>query len=127
MLFESNFFEVFLKIIFGYAGSSLLCGLFCFCDQWGPLSSCSGRAFHCGGVSCGGAQALGAWATGVAPHGLSRCGSWILDTGSVVVARGLSCSAACGIFPDQGLNPCLLHWQVDSLPLSPQRSPESAF
>ena len=29
---------------------------------------------------------------------------------------GLSCSTACGIFPDQGLNPCLLHWQVDSLP-----------
>ena len=24
----------------------------------------------------------------------------------------------CRIFPDQGLNPCLLHWQVGSLPLS---------
>ena len=36
------------------------------------------------------------------------------STGSVVVAHGLSCSAACGIFPDQGLNPCPLHWQVDS-------------
>ena len=35
-------------------------------------------------------------------------------TGSVVVAHGLSCSAACGIFPDQGSNPCTLHWQVDS-------------
>ena len=23
-----------------------------------------------------------------------------------------------GIFPTQGLNPCLLHWQTDSLPLS---------
>ena len=34
--------------------------------------------------------------------------------GSVTVARGLSCSAACGIFPDQGLNPCPLPWQVDS-------------
>ena len=29
------------------------------------------------------------------------------STGSVVVAHGLSCSMACGIFPDQGLNPCL--------------------
>ena len=28
-----------------------------------------------------------------------------------------------GIFPTQGLNPGLLHWQVDSLPLSHQRSP----
>ena len=24
--------------------------------------------------------------------------------------HGLSCSAACGIFQDQGLNPCSLHW-----------------
>ena len=30
---------------------------------------------------------------------------------SVVVAQGLSCSAAYGIFPDQGLNPCPLHAQ----------------
>ena len=29
--------------------------------------------------------------------------------GSVVVAHGPSCSAACGIFPDQGANPCPLH------------------
>ena len=27
------------------------------------------------------------------------------------------------VFPDQGLNPCLLHWQADSLPLSHQGSP----
>ena len=33
-----------------------------------------------------------------------------------------SCSIARGIFPDQGLNLCLLHWQVDSLPLSHQES-----
>ena len=32
---------------------------------------------------------------------------------SVVVVHGLSCSAACGIFPDQGLNPCPLHCQAD--------------
>ena len=43
--------------------------------------------------------------------------------GSVVVAHGPSCSAACGIFPDQGLNPCPLHWQADSQPLSHQGSP----
>ena len=29
--------------------------------------------------------------------------------GSVVVAHGPSCFAACGIFPDQGSNPCPLH------------------
>ena len=30
--------------------------------------------------------------------------------GSVVVAHGLSCPVAGGIFPDQGSNPCPLHW-----------------
>ena len=40
------------------------------------------------------------------------------STDSVVVAPGLSCPRACGIFPDQALNPSLLHWQADSLPLS---------
>ena len=63
-------------------------------------------------------------------HSSSRCAGLSLSrplllrsTGSVVVARGLSCSAACGIFPDQGSNPCPLHWQVDSQPLHHQGSP----
>ena len=43
--------------------------------------------------------------------------------GSVVVAHGPNCSAACGIFPDQGSNPCPLHWQVDSQPLRHQGIP----
>ena len=43
--------------------------------------------------------------------------------GSVVMALGLTCSLACEIFPSQGLNPCLLHWQADSLLLSHQESP----
>ena len=47
----------------------------------------------------------------------SRC------AGSVVVAHGPSCSAACGIFPDQGSIPCPLHWQADSQPLRHQGSP----
>ena len=38
-----------------------------------------------------------------------------------------SAVAACRIFPDQGWNLCLLHWQADSLPLSHQRSPRSCF
>ena len=46
----------------------------------------------------------------------SRC------AGSVVLAHGPSCSAACGIFPDQGLNSCPLHWQADSQPLRHQGS-----
>ena len=47
--------------------------------------------------------------------------------GSVVVAHGSSCSTACGIFPDQGSNPCPLHWQADSQPLRHQGSPPLSF
>ena len=43
--------------------------------------------------------------------------------GSVIVAHGPSCSAACRIFPDQGSNPYPLHWQADSQPLRHQGSP----
>ena len=50
------------------------------------------------------------------------------STGLIVVAHGLSCSAACEIFlPDQRSNPCLLHWQVDSLLLSHQGSRLDSF
>ena len=59
-------------------------------------------------------------------HSSSRCAGLSLSrplllqstgsrrAGSVVVAHGSSCSAECGIFPDQGSNPCPLHWQADS-------------
>ena len=51
----------------------------------------------------------------------SRC------AGSVIVAHGPSCSAACGILPGQGSNPCPLHWQADSQPLRHQGSPTFFF
>ena len=47
--------------------------------------------------------------------------------GSVVVAHGPSCSAARGILPDKGPNPCPPHWQADSQPLRHQGSPLSMF
>ena len=46
---------------------------------------------------------------------------------SVVVMLGLSCPVACGIFLDQGLNLCSLHWQVDSYPLSHKGSPKAEY
>ena len=70
-------------------------------------------------------------------HSSSRCAglslSWPLllrstgsrRAGSVSVAQGPSCSAACGILPDQGLNPRPLHWQADSQPLHHQGSPQT--
>ena len=65
------------------------------------LSSCGVQASHCGGFSCWDSRT---WA-------------------SEVVALRLSCSAAFGIFLDQGLNLCPLHWQADSYPLYHQGSP----
>ena len=60
--------------------------------------------------------------------GFSHCGARSPGcAGSVVAAHGLSCSTACGIFPDRGSNLCLLHRQVDSLPLSHQGSPHKFF
>ena len=41
----------------------------------------------------------------------SCCGAQALGcVGSVVMSHGLSCPAVCGIFLDQGSNPCPLHW-----------------
>ena len=72
-------------------------------------------------------------------HSSSRCAGLSLSrplllqstgsrhAGSVVVAHGLSCSTACGIFPDQGSNPCPLHWQADSQPQRHQGSSQSPF
>ena len=41
------------------------------------------------------------------------------------MAQGLCFSSACGVFPDQGSNPCLLHWWVDSYPPSHQGSADA--
>ena len=68
-------------------------------------------------------------------HSSSRCAGLSLSrplllrstgsrrAGSVVVVHRPSHFAACGIFPDQGSNPCPLHWQADSQPLRHQGSP----
>ena len=42
---------------------------------------------------------------------------WLEDSrvlASVVGVPGFSCPMACGILPEQGSNPCPLHWQADS-------------
>ena len=82
------------------------------------------QAFHCSGFSCYRKQALGRrlqqlqhMRSVVAARGLQ-------SPGSVVTVRGLNCPSACGIFLDQGSNPCPLHWQMDSFPLGCQGSPK---
>ena len=80
----------------------------------------------CGGFSLQGL--LGLWSVD------SRAGSSVAaerglsgSVGSVVVAPRLSCSAARGLFRDQGSNLCLLRWQAESLPVSHKGSPENPF
>ena len=87
-----------------------LCWVFISVRGLSPVAASGGHSSsRCAGLSL--LRPLLLWSTG------SR------RTGSVVVAHGPSCSAACGIFPDQGSNPCPLHWQADSQPLRHQGSP----
>ena len=74
MDFFPLYFKKFIFLIFGCAGSSLLCGLFSSGGEQGLLSSCSAQASHCGGFSY-----CRAWASVVAARGLSSCGSQTLD------------------------------------------------
>ena len=52
----------------------------------------------------------------------SSCGTWAQQLWLWTLEHRLSCPVVCGIFLDQGSNPCLLCWQVDFLPLSHQGS-----
>ena len=103
---------IFLFVfIFGCAWSSLLPRVFSLAAmREGSYSSCSVQASHSGDFSHCGAWAPGSQASGAGAPGFSGATPRLQSTGSVVVVHELSCSEACGIFPDQGSNPCLLHW-----------------
>ena len=103
--FNFNFIYLF---IYGCVGSSFSVGGLSLIAASGGHSSS-----RCAGLSL--SRPLLLWSTG------SR------RAGSVIVAHGPSCSAACGILPDQGSNPCPLHWQADSQPLRHQGSPRCLF
>ena len=93
---------------FGCSMSWLLHRPFWSCAEWGLLSRHAvGRRLQ---ARCG-AQAAGTLRAQAAGH-----------TGSVAGARGLCCSVVLGLFLDQGLNLCLLHWQVGSQPLDFQET-----
>ena len=92
-----NFKNKFISFIYLFLATlGLCCWAWAFSGwgEWGLLC-CGARASDCSCFSHCRARSLGAWALGV-------------------VACGISCSMACGIFPDQGSNPCPLHWQADS-------------
>ena len=57
------------------------------------------------------------WSSG-SGHRLSSCNPQAPGRRLNSLPLRLSCSVACRIFLGQGSNLCLLHWQVDCLPLS---------
>ena len=103
-----------LVAVHGFSSQWLL-SLQSTCYRVSSLSGCSSQTLEC--------------------VGFSNCGTWARylhlmgcrAAGSVVVAHGPSCPAACGIFLDQELNPCPLHWQADFQPLDHQGSPMTRF
>ena len=73
-----------LFVYFWLCWSFLLTWAFSRCDEQGLLSSCGAPSSHC-------------------------CGTQALDRAQrlqQLTVHGLSCPAACGIFPNQGSNPC---------------------
>ena len=87
-------FAMFKKYLFSFLAALGLCwcsGAFSSCSEWGATLGCSAWASHCGGLSCCRAQAVGVGSS----HDVWARWLW---------PRGLSCSMACGILLDQGLN-----------------------
>ena len=80
---------LFIYLFMAVLGLCFCARAFSSCSKWGPLF--------------------------IAVHGpLIIAASLVGSTGSrragsVIVAHRPSCSVACGIFPDQGSNPCPLH------------------
>ena len=104
LVHDSSFIHLFIYLFLAVLGLRFCARAFSSCSERGPLF-----------IAVRGP--LTVVASLVAEHKLQR------RAGSVVVAHGPSCSVACGIFPDQGSNPCPLHWQADSQPLLHQGSP----
>ena len=85
---------MFLKDLFIYSflvakGLRYCPWAFSSCSEQGLFFTFRAQESYCDGFSCCRAQTLELW--------LSGSGTW-----------------ACGIFLDQGLNQCPLHWQADS-------------
>ena len=99
------FFKIYLYLFLAVLGLRFCARAFSSCGNGGHSSS------RCAGLSL-------SWPLLLRSTGSRRAGS-------VIVGHGPSYSAACGIFPDQGSNPCPLHWQADSQPLRHQGSPRA--
>ena len=117
--------SIFL-FLFGCAGSLLLRGLFCGCGKWGLLSQLQRAGFSLQWLLLQSTGSRAASFSRLQHAGSVAAAPGLLGTDSVVALR-LSCPTACVVFLDWGPNPCLLHWPVDSLPLSRQGRPLYLF
>ena len=109
-----NFFFFFSKFFFFNLFYLWLCWVFVSVRGPSPVVASGGHSSsRCAGLSLS------------RPLLLRSTGS--RRAGSAIVAHGPSRSAARGILPDQGSNPCPLHWQADSQPLRHQGSPTGEF
>ena len=111
LIFYSYFIYLFIYLFLAVLGLRFVRGLSLAAASGGHSSSrCGDRSSsRCAGLSLS------------RPLPLRGTGS--RRAGSAVVAHGPSRSAARGIFPDQGSNPCPPHQQADSQPLRHQGSP----
>ena len=123
-------------------------------SSWGSWAQRAGSVVGAHGLITGSTRKLSGWGSRaqragsvVGAHGLNVQAQWLGLTGSAqaqwlgltgstrrlsswgswaqhVLAHELCCSAACGIFLNQGLNSCLLHWRAYSYPLYHHGSPK---
>ena len=103
--FKYNFIFVFVYVL--AAWGHLARRAFPSLQRARAALHCGAQASHSSAFCCR-AAALGC-------VGSNSCGSRL---------RSYGARAACGIFPDKGLNPCPVHWQVDPYPLCHQGSPQ---
>ena len=99
-----HFLKIIIYLILIALGLHCCTWAFSSCSKQRLLSNCGVQASHCGGFFC--------CKHSLQVHGL-QC-SWCTDSDSVVAAHGFSCPTACGLFPDQGLDPRPLPLQADS-------------
>ena len=112
--FFNNFF-IYLWLHGTHCGTQAVSN----CGEQGRLFVAGVRASHRGGFSCCRAWAVGTRVSVAAALELgTRCLQAPRSMGLVDVVPGLSCSAAQGILPDQGLNPSAA-WAGGFLPTVP--------
>ena len=124
---DDMYFKNFCLFIYlSLAVLGLHCHMWAFssCSGWEILSGCGAWASHCRGFSRCRARAPGH--TGISSFSTQAQQFQLL--GSRAQAQQLRHSSLAalqhvGSSRNQGSNPCILHWQMDSLPLGHQGSP----